>query len=88
MLQYPLVNRLLHNLENAILHDAVASDESRPRRHDFGDECVGTEGIGDEVASPVHQGAPDHGEGGEEHRVAVTDVGKCHWIIVAPGREC
>jgi hypothetical protein len=65
MLEDALVNGLLHNLEDAVLYDAVGRDKARARRYDFRDEGVGPKGIRDEVAGSIHQGTADDREGGE-----------------------
>lgn len=87
MLKDALVNGLLHDLKDAVLHDKVASDKARTRRYDFRDESFGPKGISDQVTGSIHHGTANHGKCSEQDGVTVPNVGKCNWIIVAPGRE-
>ena len=87
MLEYSLVDRLLHDLEYPVLDYRISRDEARARSHDFGDEVVGPERADYGVGGSFDQGGTDHGEGAEEGGVTVSDVGEGDGVVVAPGGE-
>ena len=86
MLQNPLVNRLLHNLEDAVFDYRIAVDEAGCGSRDFTDEVVGAEGVDDGVSGAVNEGTADHSESAEEGGVSVAYVGEGDGVVVAPGR--